>query len=685
MKFTEHLAAHITPEWRKQYISYEEMKTMLYAAVERAPSAEVVEQSVITRYLASFDEEFFQYCDKELAKINTFYSEKLAEATRKFSNLKSELNNYISKLESHRLSGSSRTGGRLALIRAFDRQAQEVKIHTRKIHDLKLAFSEFYLSLILLQNYQNLNFTGFRKILKKHDKLLGTNLGGQWRQANVEAAPFYTNKDIDRLIQETESLVTTMLEGGDRQKAMKRLRVPPLGDQQSPWVTFKVGLFSGAYIVLIIAVILSGVFSQTRDDWRIVFRLYRGTLLIILFMFLIGVNVYGWRTSGVNHVLIFELDPRNHLSEQHLMEMAAIFGVLWALSVLAFLYSGPLAIPTYANPLALLLLMLVFLVNPLHTMRHQARFWLLRVLGRIFAAPFFYVGFADFWLADQLNSLVPVFIDAQYFVCFYATDFQWMENSDATRCMNRPVNLALRPVLACLPAWFRFAQCLRRYRDTREAFPHLANASKYATTFFVVLFSTLFNVYRESYPSSSSHPFFILWILSAVVSSCFTYTWDVKMDWGLFDSNAGDNRFLREEIVYSSSGYYYFAILTDLALRFGWTLSVSLTELGVIHSDLMVTILAPLEVFRRFVWNFFRLENEHLNNCGKFRAVRDISVAPIDAGNQALLVRMMDEPCGVINRGGAARRDLRKRANKHKKSSLETKVLLEESDDVVDV
>ncbi|KAL1482065.1 hypothetical protein MTO96_015099 [Rhipicephalus appendiculatus] len=568
MKFTEHLAAHITPEWRKQYISYEEMKTMLYGAVERAPSAEVVEQSVITRYLASFDEEFFQYCDKELAKINTFYSEKLAEATRKFSNLKSELNNYISKLESHRLSGSAAAGGgggRLGLMKAFDRQAQEVKIHTRKIHDLKLAFSEFYLSLILLQNYQNLNFTGFRKILKKHDKLLGTNLGAQWRQSHVEAAPFYTNKDIDRLIQETESLVTTMLEGGDRQKAMKRLRVPPLGDQQSPWVTFKVGLFSGAYIVLIIAVILSGVFSQTRDDWRIVFRLYRGTLLIILFMFLIG----------------------------HLMEMAAIFGVLWALSVLAFLYSGPLAIPTYANPLALLLLMLVFLVNPLHTMRHQARFWLLRVLGRIFAAPFFYVGFADFWLADQLNSLVPVFIDAQYFVCFYATDFQWMENSDAARCMNRPVNLALRPVLACLPAWFRFAQCLRRYRDTREAFPHLANATKYATTFFVVLFSTLFNVYRESYPSSSSHPFFILWILSAVVSSCFTYTWDVKMDWGLFDSNAGDNRFLREEIVYSSPGYYYFAILTDLALRFGWTLSVSLTELGVIHSDLMVTILAP--------------------------------------------------------------------------------------------
>ena len=32
---------------------------------------------------------------------------------------------------------------------------------------------------------------------------------------------------------------------------------------------------------------------------------------------------------------------------------------------------------------------------------------------------------------------------------------------------------------------------------------------------------------------------------------------------------------------------------------------------------------------RRFVWNFFRLENEHLNNCGQFRVVRDISIRPL--------------------------------------------------------
>lgn len=73
----------------------------------------------------------------------------------------------------------------------------------------------------------------------------------------METSHFFANKDIDNLINETESVVTQELEHGDRQRAMKRLRVPPLGEQQSPWTTFKVGLFSGSFIVLFLVVIIS--------------------------------------------------------------------------------------------------------------------------------------------------------------------------------------------------------------------------------------------------------------------------------------------------------------------------------------------------------------------------------------------------------------------------------------------
>ena len=115
-------------------------------------------------------------------------------------------------------------------------------------------------------------------------------------------------------------------------------------------------------------------------------------------------------------------------------------------------------------------------------------------------------------------------------------------------------------------------------------------------------------------------------MIASVISSLYAYTWDIKMDWGLMDPNAGENTLLREEIVYNTRFYYYFAILEDFVLRFGWSVKVALSETGYITGDMkewFSTILAILGVFRRFVWNFFRLENEHLNNCGKKSSLCD--------------------------------------------------------------
>lgn len=250
----------------------------------------------------------------------------------------------------------------------------------------------------------------------------------------------------------------------------------------------------------------------------------------------------------------------------------------------------------------------------------------------------------SFVFCFQIN--IAMFPEPSSSNLFYSPpDLEWCSTGSKVEVISRAI-------LACLPAWFRFAQCLRRYYDdNRGPFPHLFNAIKYSTTFFVVLFSTLTNAFQPNYEDSTENPFFTLWIIALVVSSCYTYTWDIKVDWGLLDANRhSEYPFLREEIVYPSPGIYYFALFEDLILRFAWTFSVSLTEIGIVHADLMLSILAPLEIFRRFIWNFFRLENEHLNNCGEFRAVRDISIAPVDASDQAKLIKLMDEPDGSIHR-----------------------------------
>uniref|UniRef100_A0A674EHW0 Xenotropic and polytropic retrovirus receptor 1a n=1 Tax=Salmo trutta TaxID=8032 RepID=A0A674EHW0_SALTR len=656
MKFAEHLSSHITPEWRKQYLQYE----------------------VITpRYYAKFEEKFFQNCEKELLKINTFYSEKLAEAQRRFATLQNELQ---SSLDAQRESNAPGLRKRKTVFHL----SQEERCKHRNIKDLQLAFSEFYLSLILLQNYQNLNFTGFRKILKKHDKILETPRGADWRVAHVEVAPFYTCKKITQLISETEAVVTTELEGGDRQKAMKRLRVPPLGAAQPAlaWTTFRVGLYCGVFIVLSISFILSGTFTHNHNVWPLV-RIYRGGFLLIEFLFLLGINTYGWRQAGVNHVLIFELNPRSNLSHQHLFEIAGFLGVLWCMSILSCLYSEYTMLPMQVNPLILYGFMLLFLINPFKTGYYKSRFWLLKLLFRVFTAPFHRVEFADFWLADQLNSLVIVLMDLEYLICFYSFELKWTDLLD-----GRNYSYGLRAIIQCLPAWFRFVQCLRRYRDTKRAFPHLVNAGKYSTTFFVVTFAALYSTHKEQKHSDADMFFYLLMVFSAI-SSLYTLIWDLKMDWGLFDRGAGENTFLREEIVYPQKAYYYCAIIEDVILRFAWTIQISLTTMTNIPSvgDIVATVLAPLEVFRRFVWNFFRLENEHLNNCGEFRAVRDISVAPLNADDQTLLEQMMDQEDGVRNRQGkkswkrSYSLSLRRPLLSSQSSKKDTKVLIEDTDD----
>ncbi|MBA0636716.1 hypothetical protein Godav_000070 [Gossypium davidsonii] len=43
------------------------------------------------------------------------------------------------------------------------------------------------------------------------------------------------------------------------------------------------------------------------------------------------------------------------------------------------------------------------------------------------------------------------------------------------------------------------------------------------------------------------------------------------------------------------------------------------------HRETLTAIVSNiLEIIRRGIWNFFRLENEHLSNVGKFRAFKSV-------------------------------------------------------------
>ena len=70
--------------------------------------------------------------------------------------------------------------------------------------------------------------------------------------------------------------------------------------------------------------------------WLPALRMYRGMFLVVLFIFLLGINTYGWRAAGVNHVLIFELDPRDHLSFQQYLEVMNCTIIKYELNIIAY-------------------------------------------------------------------------------------------------------------------------------------------------------------------------------------------------------------------------------------------------------------------------------------------------------------------------------------------------------------
>lgn len=102
----------------------------------------------------------------------------------------------------------------------------------------------------------------------------------------------------------------------------------------------------------------------------------------------------------------------------------------------------------------------------------------------------------------------------------------------------------------------------------------------------------------------------IVWIISAIVNSSYTSTWDIMLDWSLL--HRGSKHFLlRNELGFfkTKPWAYYIAIVSDVILRFAWVINL---PTGGPPASLRGFVAAILEAVRRIVWNSFRVESEHI-------------------------------------------------------------------------
>ncbi|KHN25772.1 SPX and EXS domain-containing protein 1 [Glycine soja] len=297
------------------------------------------------------------------------------------------------------------------------------------------------------------------------------------------------------------------------------------------------------------------------------FLYFNPLLLAALMVWLWGINLWFFSQGGVNYAKIFDLD-QNHLTHREIWKCATWMTIIVPTSMTAYIY-------LYSH-------------------------------GEVsYAASQPAISFADFFLADILTSMAKVFSDLERSVCRMVhrqvATIAWLEADSV--CGSHSVAIPLVLVLRYL---FRLNQCLRQYKDTGEK-TTLLNALKYSTAVPVIFLSALkYHVFPERW-TNFYRP---LWLLSGVVNSSYSFYWDVNRDWDL----SGFTRIFKfnkphlfSHMLHGRRWVYFWVIGSNLVLRCTWTYKLSA---HLRHNYLTVFFIAALEIFRRFQWIFFRVENE---------------------------------------------------------------------------
>ncbi|KAL4195709.1 hypothetical protein AMTRI_Chr04g242450 [Amborella trichopoda] len=502
-------------------------------------------------------------------------------------------------------------------------EGSKLSINKTKLHHaekmIRGAFVELYKGLGFLKTYRSLNMLAFVKILKKFDKVTEQQVLPIYLKV-VESSYFNSSDKVIKSMDEVEDLFVKNFTGDDRVKAMKYLKPRQL--RESHTVTFFIGLFMGCFIALLAGYVIMahimGMYTRQSNSvyMETVYPVLSMFALLFLHLFLYGCNIVMWRKARINYSFIFELAPIKELKYQDVFlicttSMTIVVGVMVA--HLCLIAKGHSSTSVDAIPGLLLLLFLMLLVCPFNIVYKSTRFYFLRVIRNIVLSPLYKVVMADFFMADQLCSQVPMLRSLEYVACYYITGSY--KTQDYGYCMQSKHYRDLAYAVSFLPYYWRAMQCARRWFDEGQG-SHLVNLGKYVSAMIAA-------GAKVAYENDKSIGWLSMVVITSSAATVYQLYWDFVKDWGLLQLQSR-NPWLRNELILRHKIIYFFSMILNLILRLAWLQTILHSNFGSVDYRVTSLFLAALEVIRRGQWNFYRLENEHLNNAGKFRAVKTI-------------------------------------------------------------
>ncbi|KAI5074286.1 hypothetical protein GOP47_0010247 [Adiantum capillus-veneris] len=490
---------------------------------------------------------------------------------------------------------------------------------------LRDACMELYRGLGYLRRFSSLNVTAFSKILKKYDKKTGRDASVVYMKV-VEDAYFHSSDKVLKMMDGLEKIFIEIFTDGNHKRAMALLR--PVPKSASHKVTFFLGLFTGFSLACLVAffALLDLKWIQATDNslqnaknlyLSAIYPLFSIMALVLLHLCLYAWNLYSWREKRVNYAFIFGLPPGLEIKYRELLIIAMGLATLVTATLLVhfMIYTDVTSnLLTAIMPFSILVVFLLLLLCPLNICYRSTRFFFLTCLKHIVLAPFYKVVMVDFFLADQLTSQMYMFRNVEYVLCY--SIFGHFKEGNIDSCTSDNLDfLIIAYVVSMVPYWWRLAQCIRRWIDERNP-EHITNGVKYFSALVAAGVALTYNHQKTT-------TWLAIFIVISSVVAVYQLYWDLYKDWGLLRSGS-KNYLLRDQLMLRRKSLYYASMGLNTILRFAWLQSVTQMKFFGVDRHFTNWFFASLEVVRRVHWNFYRLENEHLNNVGNFRATKVI-------------------------------------------------------------
>jgi SPX domain protein involved in polyphosphate accumulation len=152
MKFGEQLRTSVIKEYQWYYISYDQLKEELNTPYEIPPS-KANPKGKRRAWTEEDEERFVGLMDVELDKVFTKQKVKAIEIGRRINSSEKEVNDVVARLERRNTSGEGHDDGPTE--EEFMLLEEDLSDIIADVHDLA--------------KFVQLNYTGFQKIIKKHD------------------------------------------------------------------------------------------------------------------------------------------------------------------------------------------------------------------------------------------------------------------------------------------------------------------------------------------------------------------------------------------------------------------------------------------------------------------------------------------------------------------------------------